>query len=681
MLSRQLGLHAKLLAVLSLVCGLYHVLQSLLLLGHAGFNAEAIIQSYGRVFLFALHLPSGVLGLAVGSLFLAPSLLILRRRAFHPLFFYVAIPLALTSSGAFLFQWNSSLSADGAFVRLLLCMPQYVLGLAPVTYVFSAVPLLMIPSLVFWRRRNPGARLLRKRHWGLFLTLTILVLTFGAALILRSALERQEGPDRVVLRIGAKPVGLNPCITSGVPGNTIYGLYNDCLARRSLEDPNEWEPRLAESWEVTGGGENIVLHLREGVRWHDGKPLTAEDILFTWKAYADESLNLYQLSTYRNCTVEVIDADSVRFQWKYADYKNFANTAGFNVLPKHVLDYSNPKEFFEKIVRYKGPGTGPWKLRRVWPGETIVLERNNEYWGGPPMLSGIYVRVLPDKENAISQFIKGTLDVIELTPSEVAVARKKRKRAFNTYPLVSRTFGCVIWNCRKAPFDDEEFRRGMRYILNVQAFIQKALGGSAIPISGPCDLDSLSYDKEIAVPKKNLGLAIEHFRRAGLRMSERGELVKEDGSQVSFELLVGKDSESGVVFAEELRRSAKDCGIRVEVVSLPWGQFLRRWERRDFDALLGAYAHDWDHSLKPMWHSGGNGNASGISDGGLDALLEDAQETLDPEKRAALHRNIHRRLDELQPVMFTWRENRIVAVDSRFKGVHYSRFGTDFTKW
>ncbi len=200
-----------------------------------------------------------------------------------------------------------------------------------------------------------------------FLALAVVLVTYGSVFWPADGLADQAGGDWLVISVAAYPAGFNPCTTSGAPGGTVYGLCNDTLARRSPKNPDEWEPRLAESWDVSDDGKTIVFRLREGVRWHDGTALTAKDILFTWKTYTDPDLRLYQRPIYRNCSVEIADDNSVRFVWSSTDHENFTYSADMDILPAHIMAYSDAREFFRKAQNPMIPGNGPWKMNRsIW---------------------------------------------------------------------------------------------------------------------------------------------------------------------------------------------------------------------------------------------------------------------------------------------------------------------------
>src|SRR5690554_2547487 len=207
-----------------------------------------------------------------------------------------------------------------------------------------------------------------------------LALTTVLALIFLSSC--QQRPSRNIafyMNIGNEPTTLHPLkgATDG-SSNDIRAYVVESLLTRDI-DTYEWKPALATSWEISEDKKTFTFKLRQGVKWHDGEPLTAADVKWSFDAIFDDQYKAIAIRPYYEGIekVEIIDDYTVRFVAKTDYYQNFDTSAGLSILPKHFYEQEEDlgSAYFNKHV----VGTGPYKLTLYQRGSRVVLDRNEEW--------------------------------------------------------------------------------------------------------------------------------------------------------------------------------------------------------------------------------------------------------------------------------------------------------------
>src|SRR5690606_8168190 len=182
--------------------------------------------------------------------------------------------------------------------------------------------------------------------------------------------------------LGAEPPTLNPLSSQEASASEVESYVMSSLLERN-PDTYEWEEAVAEKWNISKDGMTFEFKIREGVKFHDGKPLTAEDVKFSFDAIMDKD-NKYKTAHmrpyYENFeSVEVVDPLTVRFKAKEVYFANFDTAAGMTIVPKHV--YADPNEAKEKKLNRTMVGSGPYIIEDFKRGRQLMLKRNNDWYG------------------------------------------------------------------------------------------------------------------------------------------------------------------------------------------------------------------------------------------------------------------------------------------------------------
>ena len=240
---------------------------------------------------------------------------------------------------------------------------------------------------------------------GLFATLLILVMSaFGAS----PADAAPEGQVTWAVHISLAPTWFDPAETSGIitPFMILYALH-DALVKPMPVNP--MAPSLAESWSATPDGLVYEFVLRKGVRFHNGEPVTAEDVKFSFERYRGTAASTYKA---RIAAVEVVDPQRVRFRFKqpWPDFMTFYGT------PATGAGWIVPKRYVEKVGDdgfKKAPvGASPYKFVSFVPGVELVLEANEQYWRKVPSVKRLVFKAVPDESTRLAMLKRGEADVV-----------------------------------------------------------------------------------------------------------------------------------------------------------------------------------------------------------------------------------------------------------------------------
>ncbi len=538
---------------------------------------------------------------------------------------------------------------------------------------------------------------------------------------LRTAGQRGSCGGRLVVSQRSEPKTFNPLIAADSNSQRIINLLNADLLHINRTD-FVVEPALAKSWTLSPDGRTYTLVLRRGLRFSDGSLFTADDVLFSFKAYLDQRLHSPQrdllLISGVPVTVRKIDDYKLRFTLpsRYAAGERiFDNIA---IMPRHILASklasgdlisawgvsTDPKQ----IV-----GLGPFRLKAFVPGQRVVLERNPFYWKADgqgqrlPYFDELISELVPNSEAESMRFLSGETDIMSrLTAANFAALKSdEQKRDFHVYDLgpgFEYTFLFFNLNATDDPsrsrlaqkqkwFEQVEFRQAVAEAVDRNAIVRLAYRGHAVPISVPISSANASWmDASIPPPVRSVARAREKLRKAGFSWTPNGDLVDAQGNGVSFSLLVNaanpQQQEIGVIIQQDL----KDLGIGVTLNLLEYRSFLNRiLSSFDYDAAVSTLAdgdadpntelsvldsngsnHFWSLKPKriPSWQAE------------IDTLMQRQMIAGRPVERKRLFDRVQEILCKYKPAVFLISPNVLVAAKDEIRNFHPAKLA-DYTLW
>lgn len=502
-------------------------------------------------------------------------------------------------------------------------------------------------------------------------TLLLLLASIASAAIQKYPEPNVNAPKggTIVRSLGGEPPTLHPIMGTDVYSQRVWDFAMDTLLERKATDW-EWAPRLAEKWEISKDGKTFTFFLRKTAKWHDGKPVTAEDVKFSFDAIFEPKYQAAHMIPYLSGIekAEVVDTHTVKFTAKDAYYKNFDAVASvFNIIPKHVYaDVEKSKKMTRTLV-----GSGPYKLEKFDRGQKIILKKNPEwaaaqdpYYKGAFNFETIDMRFYKDENIEIERAKKGELDIIEMraesyekkTSGAPWGTKLFKKKIQNDAP---KTYGFIGWNFRRDIFQDRKVRTALAHLMNREEINKKFSFGYNELARGPTfnnsEYASPSVKALLFDPKK----AQELLAEAGWVDSDKdGTLDKTIGGKKTpfrFSLIYpNKDTEKyWTIYQQDLKKA----GIVLDLKYMEWNSFLKLLDDGNFDSAALAWgATDIDWEPKQIWHSSsavpGGSNFIYYKNPEVDKLIDDVRVTLDKNKRRQMLSKVYEIIANDAPYVF-----------------------------
>jgi peptide/nickel transport system substrate-binding protein len=524
--------------------------------------------------------------------------------------------------------------------------------------------------------------------WGLFLV-ALLMLAAGCGS--PQAEKEYGGPDTgpaygdllIDASIGDAST-LIPPLASDAASHGVAGLIYNGLVK--YDGDLNLVGDLAESWNISPDGLVITFKLRRGVKWHDGAPFTAHDVMFTYQTMVDPKTPTAYGEDYKQVKkAEVLDDYTFRVTYP----KPFAPALGswtLAILPKHLLA---GRDITQSPLARQPVGTGPFKFQEWHTGDKIFLSYNPDYFEGRPYLNGYIYLVKPDLATMFLELKGGNIDRMGLTPLqyERQTAYDKFHRLFNKYKYVSFSYTYLGYNLEDPRFADRRVRQALTHAINKQEIVEGVLLGLGQEATGPYkpgtwfsnpDVSKFPYD-----PEKAKTLLAE----AGWRPNAQGILEK-DGKPFEFTILTNQGNDLRVRTGEIIQRRLREIGIVVKLRTVEWAAFLKEFiDKGRFEAVLLGWTTGQDPDLYDIWHSSktkpGELNFIHYNNPEVDRLLEEGRHTFDREKRRQAYFRFQEIIAEDQPYTFLFVPDALPAVHKRFRGIKPAPAGINynFPKW
>ncbi|MEU3934268.1 ABC transporter substrate-binding protein [Streptomyces sp. NPDC029044] len=440
----------------------------------------------------------------------------------------------------------------------------------------------------------------------------------------------------VVLGVASEPDTLSPLLGYGKDGNSK--IFDGLLAR---DADLKLKPALAAAMpKVSDGGRTYTFTLRKGVEFSDGEPLTAADVVYTYRTVLDpKTNNTFKSELDAVKKVEASGDDKVVFTLEYP-YAPFAARTVLPVVPEHVAGRQDPNtgSFNTKPV-----GTGPYVLTKWSKGEKLTFKANPRYWGGEPKVKSFTMAVIGDDNVRATRLRSGDLDGAVLPPNLAATF--KGDDAKRTYEARSYDFRAVTLPTANEVTGDRAIRRALDAAVDREAMVDKILDGAGRPAYGPLPVDDPAFTDDIE-RTQDLGKAGKILDEAGWKPGEGGIRTR-DGQRAAFTLLYPSGDKVRQDHALAYASDAKKAGIEVKVESATWEVIEPRMKD---DAVLAGFGStgDPDFGLYTLLHSSlagdGFNNMARYDNPAVDRALDNGRRSQDPAERTAAYEKLQRAL-------------------------------------
>jgi peptide/nickel transport system substrate-binding protein len=411
----------------------------------------------------------------------------------------------------------------------------------------------------------------------------------------------------------------------------VVGPCCNGLLRYDALDPDKIILDLAESYEVSTDGLAYTFQLRKGVKFHDGRPMTSEDVKYTFDVMRNPPKGIVSVRANLFDAVDAIivpTAHTVRFLLKRKSPSLISNLAGgwMVVLPKHILE----KGPMEDVV----VGTGPYKLKEDKRGVSIELVRNPDYHVPErPYLDGIKYFVIPDENSSFGYFRTGQID--EWAPSGAVAEGRQKEMEGRAYTLsgVSTSSNCLHFNAQEKPFDDIRVRLALCLAINRQESLDTVFGGGGVTAG-------LSMPGKWALPKAELQKIQGYGPFNSANIAKAKSLLAAAGFPNGFQetLLVQRIPiyEGHAIFIKD---ALLKIGVDLKLSFQESAEYNTTIRKRQWKLDAGGapfHVNDPDAMYTDSVTCDGNLNYSKLCNPKIDALFSQQSQELDPRKRVAL---------------------------------------------
>ncbi|MBI4597305.1 MAG: peptide-binding protein [Candidatus Omnitrophica bacterium] len=477
---------------------------------------------------------------------------------------------------------------------------------------------------------------------------------------------------------------LLPILASDSASGDIVGLLFNGLLK--YNERLDIVGDLAESWDVSPDGMTITFVLRPNVRWHDGVPVTARDVRFTYQKLIDPAVPTPFSSNYALVkSVEVLDARTVRVTYR-EPFSPALESWMIGVMPEHLLEHDDVSR--TPLLR-RPIGHGPYRFVRWKTGELIELAANPDYFEHRPWIDRYLYRVIPDQTTLFLELLTRGVDSTSLTPLQFTklTNRPAISRSYQKFRYPSFGFTYVGYNLADERFRDVRVRQAINLALDKQAIVDGVLYGLGQVATGPYPKESWAYDPSVIPAPRDLASAKRLLAAAGWADHDGDGVIDKAGAPFRFTLLTNQNEVRQQV-AELIQQHLRTIGIEMNIRVVEWSVFVHEFiDKRRFEAVLLAWNLSRDPDLFSLFHSSetkeGQYNFVGYANRDVDRLLEDGRRVFDRVERERIYHEVHRRLYEDQPYTFLFVSDALPIVASRFRRVRATPIGIghNFIDW
>jgi peptide/nickel transport system substrate-binding protein len=508
------------------------------------------------------------------------------------------------------------------------------------------------------------------------------------------------------------------CSNEGEMGQVVRGLILQSMFMIDPDHPPGVTPMLATHWEVSDDKLTYTFHLRKGVQFADGRPMTSADVKYSFDVIRDTEVQAAQYAPNFEDVVDLSTPDPYTVVAKYAKkYWKGIYSVGFilKVLDKGWYDEQIPvyakKLGVEKFSIEPGkpgfgtvfrkillpcPGTGPYYIASEDDvNQDRIIERQNPFYYGiqvhPEWWNFLQIRRLYIKDPVATDeaFRKQEFDVM-------SVGHERWEKQLKTDPVVNRISNhylydhtgidgvYICWNCRQPPFDDKRVRQAMTMLLDRPWILKELYCGNGTIAVCKSKRNYATYSNDIQPWPFDVDRAKQALAEAGWKDTDGDGVLDKDGKRFEFVLKAPASPDPFLTrIAGAFKDACQKAGIRVDVQTSEWSTFIEDFELRRFDgAMLGNSWSDPWIDLYEDYHSSqdvprGN-NASGWRDARVDVLLEKMREEFDEGKRTEMFHEFNKLFFDAQPQTLFVHPLVSVCLNKRFENVTIRPTGLQF---
>lgn len=504
-----------------------------------------------------------------------------------------------------------------------------------------------------------------------FTLFAILLLCTGLHAATPNAQAPQGGNFVINLGQFGEPPTLHPIKSSDLSSTRVLSYVMDTLLTRDAET-YEWTPRLAEKWEISKDQKTFTFFLRKDAFFHDGKPVTAEDVKFSFDAIFEPKYEAAHMRPYYENIekVEVIEPHTVKFIVKNPYFLNFDIAASISVIPKHIYsDVDKSKKMTKEVL-----GAGPYAFEKYDKGQKIVLKKFDKWYGnklesfkGQYNFKSITMRFVKEENVYLEMTRKGDLDFQELSVEQFVKKTEggnwgKSVLKSKVENVIGKGYRWVGWNMENPLFKSRNVRVALAHLMNREEMNKKFRYDLSVLATGPTDVFSDYASPNVKPllfdPKK----AGELLAKEGWKDSDKDGVLDKTigGKKTDFRFSLIHANKEYEKYFTMYKEDLKKAGIDMELKFLEWNSFVKVLDEGKFESVALGWTTGIEFDPKQQWHSSsavaGGSNFIKYKNSEVDKLIDQARKEIDRQKRIPLLRKVYEKIAEDAPYVFLFNE-------------------------
>ena len=475
--------------------------------------------------------------------------------------------------------------------------------------------------------------------------------------------SRRPDPNTLVMIIESSPTNLDPRVGTDGQSERIYELIFDALLRR--DEHFNVQPGLAERWE-TPDPLSYVFHLRHGVLFHDGRPLTSRDVKWTFDSLLQGKIRSPKASTYKYvASVEAPDEFTVVFHLKepFATLLWNLSEGAIGIVP-----YGSGPEITSKPI-----GSGPFRFVSAVQDQDVVVARNDAYWGDKPKLASVRFLVVPDETTRALELRKGSADVASNAFSADVAAVLEKEPNLEILRAPGTIYSYLAFNLTDPILKDVRVRQAIAYAIDRRPLIEALWRGQVRPADSILPPQSWAYSGNVPHYDHDLARASQLLDAAGY--------ATRDGVRFHITMKTSTDGTTRLM-AAVLQQQLAEAGIALDIRSFEAATFLADVAKGAFQfySLRWIGGNQDPDMFEAAFHSSRippNGvNRGHYMNPCVDALIEEGRRTQDQERRKAIYAELQTILATDLPYIHLWYLDNLVVHTKRVRGITLNPSGS-----
>ena len=511
---------------------------------------------------------------------------------------------------------------------------------------------------------------------------------------------------RLITAFSSDVGNMNMLITPDAYVSAIWARTNDSLAEWDYSDAGNgnYQPKMAESWQISRDKCRYHIKLRKGILWHDfkdpvtgkewkKKEVTAHDFKFYIDVIKDKQVDAAPLRTYLADLekIEVKDDHNFTVVWRKPYFLSEDITLSLSPLPRHLYHaYEGPfdgRKFNEDHKRNRMVvGCGPYAFHKWEKGRRILLKRFESYYGKTlgifPPIEELSFEIIQHPNTRLQSLLSGDLDMDNLSPDQWINRTQSKefgKEGFlKKYEYPSFAYNYIGLNQKTPIFREKAVRQALSHLVDREKIIKNVFFSLATPVTGPFSSHSSACDKNLPPYAFSPEKAAKLLKDASWRDSDGDGILDKNGQKLKFTVIFPGSSVTYRKMLPMIKEDMAKAGIQMDLLGIEWSVLVKRVGEKNFEAC----ALGWTGTLKPdpyqLWHSSqatlpNSSNIISYRSREADTLIEKLRLSFDGKERTRLYHALHKVIYDDAPYIFLFAPSNLTVIHKRYRNVRVFR--------